>query len=194
MKTEKEIISIITKNLVEYRKINNLTQLELANKLNYSDKAVSKWERGESLPDIYILYTLADLYGISLNDLISENEIKPKPKKMFQKRLITLLSVGLAWLIATLIFILLVTLKINRPWLAYIAAVPVSSIIFTVFASLWENRFIRFIAVSLIVWTIPFFIHITLMTVFSLSWLFYIIAVPMEILTVLWYIFIKVKK
>ena len=57
----KDVRQIIAENLIELRKVNKLTQLELAEKLNYSDKAISKWERGESLPDVEILCQIADL-------------------------------------------------------------------------------------------------------------------------------------
>ena len=63
--------SIITSNLIKYRKQAGLTQAQLASKLGYSDKTVSKWEREEGVPDIYILKEIADLYGITVNDLIS---------------------------------------------------------------------------------------------------------------------------
>ncbi|MFQ8954332.1 MAG: helix-turn-helix domain-containing protein [Oscillospiraceae bacterium] len=58
---------IIAKNLSELRRKNKLTQLEVAEKLNYSDKAVSKWEQGESLPGIEVLYACQALrreYGL----------------------------------------------------------------------------------------------------------------------------------
>ena len=63
---------IVAKNLTNYRKINNLTQQDLADKLCYSDKAISKWERGESLPDLYTLGKIAELYNITINDLCLE--------------------------------------------------------------------------------------------------------------------------
>jgi transcriptional regulator with XRE-family HTH domain len=63
--------SIITSNLIKYRKQAGLTQAQLASKLGYSDKTVSKWEREEGVPDIYILKEIADLYGVTVNDLIS---------------------------------------------------------------------------------------------------------------------------
>ena len=50
---------IVSKNLSDLRKRNGLTQAELAEKLNYSDKAVSKWEKGESLPGVEVLYKLS---------------------------------------------------------------------------------------------------------------------------------------
>ena len=56
-----ELKDIIAHNLVAYRKAAGLTQAEIADKLNYSDKAVSKWERGEGMPDVAVLKTLADI-------------------------------------------------------------------------------------------------------------------------------------
>ena len=74
MINEEQFKAIVAKNLANYRKINNLTQLDLAEKLSYSDKAISKWERGESLPDLYTLQKIADLYGITINDLVYEKQ------------------------------------------------------------------------------------------------------------------------
>ena len=80
-----ELKNIIANNLMALRKSNKLTQLELAEKLNYSDKAISKWERGESLPDVLLLKSLADMYGVSVDYLMKEHshdEAKAyKPKK-----------------------------------------------------------------------------------------------------------------
>ena len=70
---------IIAKNLSELRKKNRLTQLELAEKLNYSDKAVSKWEQGESLPGIEVLCKLSKLYGVSLDYIVGEDAAKSSP-------------------------------------------------------------------------------------------------------------------
>ena len=96
----------LAKNLTIFRKNRNLTQLELANKLNYSDKAVSKWERGESVPDLCVLKQLADFYGIKIDDLISEPKHKiSTPHLKYKKRLaISLCSTGLVWLVAVLSF------------------------------------------------------------------------------------------
>ena len=66
----------IAQNLIRYRKAANLTQAELAQKINYSDKSVSKWESGNGVPDIYIFLKLADLYGVTVNDLGGENSSK----------------------------------------------------------------------------------------------------------------------
>ena len=105
----------IKENLIKYRKEAGMTQLQLAQKLGYSDKTVSKWEREEGVPDIYILKQIADLYGITVNDLIGDGEtIKKKGKKIglpkISKRnkiIIALLSAGLVWTVAITLYVIL---------------------------------------------------------------------------------------
>ena len=75
-----ELKNVIADNLINLRKSNKLTQLELAEKLNYSDKAISKWERGESLPDIIILKQLAEMYGVSVDYILTEHTEDEKSK------------------------------------------------------------------------------------------------------------------
>ena len=93
----------IAKNITTYRKASNLTQLDLAEKLHYSDKAVSKWERGDAVPDIVTLKSIADLFGITVDTLIGDpKRAKPKSKYNLSKRRIILAacSAGLVWLVA----------------------------------------------------------------------------------------------
>ena len=71
----------IRENLVKYRKEAGLTQLQLAQKLGYSDKTISKWEREEGVPDIYILKQIADLYGVTVNDIIGDSKPEKKENK-----------------------------------------------------------------------------------------------------------------
>jgi len=89
-------------NLTKYRKAYGLTQAELAEKLNYSDKAVSKWERGESVPDLYVLKQIADFYSVKIDTLISEpkKERIQVAKSISKKRAtICLCATGLVWLV-----------------------------------------------------------------------------------------------
>ncbi len=69
---------IVAANLVRLRKANQLTQLQLAEQLHYSDKAVSKWERGESLPDLAVMKQLADFYGIRIDDFLTDPDAVPE--------------------------------------------------------------------------------------------------------------------
>ena len=95
----------VSKNIAAYRKAHKDTQMDLAAKLNYSDKSISKWERGESLPDIYILTRIADLYGITVSNLIGEEE-PPKEDRPRFHMFILILSIALTFAVATLIFFL----------------------------------------------------------------------------------------
>ncbi len=72
MITEQEFRKKLAENLIKYRKLNGLTQAELADFLSYSDKSVSKWERSEGVPDAFVLLNLARLYGISVSELLGE--------------------------------------------------------------------------------------------------------------------------
>ena len=74
----------VAKNIAQYRKAHHDTQLDLATKLNYSDKSVSKWERGESLPDVYILSQIAELYGVSVDFLLGLPEARYHRADMLQ--------------------------------------------------------------------------------------------------------------
>ena len=106
-----DIKTIVAHNIAELRKASNMTQLELAEKLNYSDKAVSKWEHGDSIPDVTVLLEIADLFGVTLDFLVREvhtiEEIKKrfvKPRK-YSRRVITLLSILCVWFLAVVSFI-----------------------------------------------------------------------------------------
>ena len=107
----KELREIIGQNLTELRKQKGYTQISLAEKLNYSDKAISKWEKGTSLPSIDVLLDLANLYGVTLDYLVKEGDSKEKKLLMndnVKRRnhiLITLLSSILVWIVATTLYV-----------------------------------------------------------------------------------------
>ncbi len=183
----------IAQNLINYRKQNGLTQLELAEKLNYSDKAISKWERGESFPDITVLCSIAELYNITINDLVSEQKVG-KVKFLTQtpnKIRLCLLTTGLVFFIATIIFSILTIWvpSVTKAWLSFIYAIPISSIVLLVFSAIWRKRGWQFIFVTVLVWTLCLSLYLTMLG--SAIYLF-IIAAPFEALVVIW--FLKLKK
>lgn len=200
MINEEQFKTLVAKNLTNYRKINNLTQLDLAEKLSYSDKAISKWERGESLPDLYTLGKIADLYGITINDLVYEKQeiIKPKTVKKANHLFVTLLSGILVWFIATLTFVtfMVVPATSNNPnWLAFVVAIPVFFIVLTVFAYLWYKNTFRCICVSGIVWGVVITLQIILyLNDLKNNSLIYIIAGVFQVLVILWFIMVAYQK
>lgn len=189
-------------NLIRYRKSADLTQAELAEKLNYSDKAVSKWERGESVPDLYVLKQLSDFYGVKIDTLISEPK-KERPqliKNISKKRLnICLCSAGLVWLLAILCFSLLGIIEpsIEHSWLAFIYALPITCIILLVLTAVWHKKLTNTIIISVLLWSSLLAIYLSI-KFFVLSpliklWMIFLIGVPAQALVIFWFMYRKVK-
>lgn len=203
MEKEEKLKSTIASNLTYYRKQAGLTQIKLAEILNYSDKAVSKWERGEGVPDIFILVQLADLYQISLNDLIGERKTIKKTSFLKNRILITLLSIALCWLVFVVSFAIITIIERNTSndwsnwtWVLFIAPIPVSCIIALIFDKIWDEvRWHRFFIVSGIVWTSALLI-VSLLLIFNIDfhWVIWFVAATLQVLVVLWYGLIRKTK
>ena len=182
---------IVSKNLSDLRKKNGLTQLELAEKLNYSDKAVSKWEKCESLPGVEVLYKLSKLYGVSLDFIVGEETVKTAtaPKARRKYNIITLLSVLAVWLLATVIYIFCEIFAEIKPWLAFCWAVPASFVVTLVFDVIWHRKKLFFLIVSLLMWS--------LLLCFCLQflnyniWIILGIGVPLQAGALLWWRLVK---
>lgn len=200
MINEDQFKQLVAKNLTNYRKINNLTQLDLAEKLCYSDKAISKWERGESLPDLYTLQKIANLYNITINDLCLEKTkvVKPTINKKTNHLFITLLSTVLVWFIAALTFVILKLIPSTQSydvWFCFIIAIPVTFIVLVVYAAMWYNNVFRCICVSGIVWGLV----LTLQLIFyansvNNTSLLYVVGGVFQVLVILWFIMISIQK
>ncbi|MGM9637909.1 MAG: helix-turn-helix domain-containing protein [Eubacteriales bacterium] len=194
---EAKLRQTIADNLIYYRKRAGLTQAELAATLNYSDKSVSKWERGDGIPDVIVLSILADYYSIEVGDLLHEREDQPQeasqepPKKrsLRAKILVPILSVGIAWLSATFLFFLLKVIFPSLPVAGpvFTWCVPVSFIILTVFAAIWWNQPLRFVCISGIEWSVALSLYLTFCFAPYMVLIFAVAGV-MELLTILWFI------
>lgn len=179
----------VAKNIAAYRKAHHDTQLDLATKLNYSDKSVSKWERGESLPDVYILSQIAELYGVSVSALIGEIQ-PPKESKPHYHMFILLLSLALTMAVATLLFSMFMICKVPYPaWMFFVYALPVCSIICIVFTSLWWGILWQGVSVSALIWTLGLSLYLS----FELEnvSLIFLVCAALQVLTVLWEVFRK---
>lgn len=182
---------IIAKNLIKYRTMAGLTQLELAQKINYSDKSISKWERGEGLPDVLVLIELSKIYNITLNDfLIEERNVKPATKQAEKKSklLVSILSVGLVVLVASICFVTLFMIPStkNYAWYSYLFGLPVSAIVLLVFSEVWGNRYLNTLFSSVIVWGIILSICVTVNI--DDIWIICIIGIVLTVLIIFWYL------
>lgn len=128
---ENELKAAFSKNLIHYRKALEMTQIQLAEKLNYSDKSVSKWERGESLPDLVIMTQLAGLFGVTLNDLVSDKKPKNIRKPAMNRHLVSVMAAVSVWAVATGVYVFLGILLPDpgKSWLTFIYAIPSSLIL-----------------------------------------------------------------
>ena len=195
---------LLAKNLAYYRKASGLTQLELADKFNYSDKSVSKWERGEGFPDIFVLKSLADFYGITVDDFYQNEHkaVKVSQNKKRKQTYLKLLSIGINWLVTVLTFFLLNTLLSRfapdapfESWLTFIYGTLTTGIILLVWEFIYHNRFLRMIAASIIIWTAALSLFLTFLVVMNLPLpLLFIVAIPLEVLEIIWYLFRRNRK
>ena len=197
-----EIRQNIATNISAMRNSAGMTQAQFAEKLNYTDKAISKWERGESVPDIAVLWKIADMFGVTVDWLISDHgssEATPDAEAVRagkQNRiLISLLSSVGVWFIATIVFIVLQSIGADRVWLPFMWAVPATCIDLLVFNAIWGRYKINFLFISLIIWTL---IGSTFITIANPAlWYMFIFGIPLQVATIFWSqikIIIKPKK
>lgn len=153
---------IIAKNITALRQAAKLTQSDLAERLNYSDKAISKWERAESMPDITVLKAIADLFEVPLDYLVRESheaqlpkETPKLPRKERNHTVVTLLSVLIAWFVATVAFVVIdmIDSSVYARYLAFAYAVPVSMLVWLIFNSIWFDRRRNYLIISLMMWS-----------------------------------------
>lgn len=198
---EKKLKSIIANNITYFRKRSGLTQGKLAELINYSDKSVSKWERGDGLPDVLVLIKLADIFDITVNDLVSEDKPDEKVLPTRQRRhiMIDIMSILLVWLVATVVFVGLRVFVPDFPtaWISYILAIPVSAIVNLVLACIWWNHTVQFFSISFLVWTCALGIQMVFfqfVTAFDNISLIYICAAVLQVLALAWTLYRKFKK
>lgn len=183
------IKEIIAKNLVELRKANKLTQGALAEKLNYSDKAVSRWEHAETLPDIETLCRICDIYGVSFEYLLQREPTQAHikaPKKSNKARhvIICLITVCTVWLAATLLFTTVKALYYVNSWQLFVWAVPASITTVAIYNRMWwKSKVCTALTASFNTWTIILAIY--LHTLVHNLWMLFIIGVPIQALILL---------
>lgn len=197
-----DIKSIVAKNIAELRQSNNMTQLELAEKIHYSDKAISKWERAESSPDISVLVDIAAVFGVTVDYLVKadhaetpvlDNEV---PKRQYNRKPIAYIAESGAWLVAMVAFII-TTLILNEmtfQFLYFVYALPVVLIVKLVFNSIWFNPRNNYYIISMMMWSILAAVHITCLYFGLNVALIYLLGGAGQIVIVLWSLIRKPKK
>ena len=142
----------VGKNISLYRKANRDTQAALGQKLNYSDKAVSKWERGESFPDIYVLSQIADLYGVTVGNLIGETkpEIRTSP---YLRLFVFLICAAFTYVIATVLIVAFEIADVHfNTWLFLLYGSVLVALQAGIFSSLWWDLRWQLLSWSSLIW------------------------------------------
>ena len=186
----------IAKNLVHLRTQAKLTQVQLAEMLNYSDKAVSKWERGEAIPDLRVLVQLASIYNVSLDDIVradaAQKRLLPKLTIRAKRVLICVLLAVLVWFVATAVFAIfyLIDYTQKEAYLVFAVAPFVMSVVLLAFSVKWGTRTTTAIATSLLLWTAVLLCHIFVdkYAKYDKIFILYVVAGVFEILIILWFV------
>lgn len=193
----RELRDTIAKNICDLRTEAKMTQLALADVLNYSDKAVSKWERGESVPDIFMLKRIADYFGVSVDYLLEADHSESIQNKIAQRKMsarnrfvISFLATALVWFVATFVFVSMLIFSPDlsvRPWLMFIYAIPTSATVALVFNSIWGRRRLNYFIISVLLWSFLLCVFMTLIIVFDINiWPVFLLGIPGQAIIVIW--------
>lgn len=183
------IKEIIAKNLVELRKSRKLTQQELAEKLNYSDKAISRWEHAETLPDIETLCKICDIYGVRFEYLLQKEQPKGNNPYVIKtdvpSRIVTMcIAVCAVWIAAFVIYMYTSTILGNNRWTIFIWAIPVSCIVCQIYNKIYfMNNAFRCVMVSLAQWSIILAVYLQLLA--QNMWMLFIMGAPIQAVIIL---------
>lgn len=199
--TQDSLKAIIATNIAELRKKSRMTQQDLAGKLNYTDKAISKWERGESVPDVIVLKQLADLFGVTVDYLLCAVHEEPveaqtdssadvkKQQRIRTRGFVTGMSVLLVWIAALLLFIVFDTASLDArsSWIVFACAVPASFIVWLVMNTIWFNRRRNYLIISLLMWSVLILVYVSVLLLARRNlWLIFSLGIPGQAIIVMW--------
>lgn len=205
-----ELKARIGTNIARLRKASAMTQAELAERLNYSDKAVSKWERAESMPDILTLMQLAEQFGTNVNELLSDPEGKPEPlpvenprqeaqeppksaqekktKRKADKAVIQKLCSILVWIVALFIFLVMDSFQVRHSWMIFVVAVIANAITLLSLRSAWKLYGINRILISIIMWGALVFFYLVIWLKWHVSvWRVFLLGILGQAAIMLWF-------
>ena len=202
--TDEKLKDQIGKNIATLRKKQGLTQAGLAEKLNYSDKAVSKWERGESIPDVLTLVSLSGVLGVSVDDLLKDHNALPEQtgpvqhameqvvektlKRKANKRIIVQLSSLLVWFVALFIYVVLSSAGVPNSWLAFFLAIPADAIVILSLRSAWHDFRSNRTLISVIMWGSLLSIYMLLWVLLDVNvWRIFLLGIPGQAAIWLWF-------
>ena len=191
-------------NIAALRKRSGMTQAALAERINFSDKAVSKWERGESIPDVLTLMAIAKQFDVTVDDLLKDPNALPENvgkveqvmgkavekalKRKADKRIIEMLSSILVWFVALLVFVVCSSFDIPKTWITFIFAIPISCIVLLCLRSAWRDFRSNRWLISGIMWGFLTGIYLSVLIFADMNfWRLFLLGIPGQIAIILWF-------
>ncbi|MBE6825045.1 MAG: helix-turn-helix transcriptional regulator [Ruminococcaceae bacterium] len=186
---------IVAENIIRLRTASGLTQAQLGEKLNYSDKSISKWERADALPDAFVLKQMAEVFGVSVDYILAEHapdeKVKVQKVRTYSRSVISSIALIGIWTLAVLAFV--ISWLYGTPiWLIFVYTVPVSLVVLLVLNSIWGIGKLNMYIISGIVWGVITCIYLTFMR--ANWWQLFIIGVPAQIIIILSFYIKKNRK
>ncbi len=190
-----DLKAVFAGNLIRLRTQAGLTQAQLAEILNYSDKSVSKWERADGLPDLTVAKAIAEQFGVTVDYLLTSHDAwTGKPVKLLYSRnsINSVCLVGI-WTLAILLFLILHWTMDTLAWLVFIVAVPVSLITLLVLNSVWRKDRFHFLLVSALVLSVFGLVAYLLLTYTAVTdlWALIFLWIPAQL--IVWFSF-RIRK
>ena len=189
---DSQIEKNIAKNIKEMRLESGMKQSELGEKISYSDKTISKWENGSSVPDITALCAVAELFGVKVDDLVKENAAEilkkksepQKPKNDSNDIAMLCLSVLSVFTIAVIIYVGFMIIKTEKLWQVFIWAVPVSAFVCLKYNKVHGNiKWVNTVLLSLIDWGLIVASYLQLIS-YNL-WPIFFIGIPLQAMIII---------
>lgn len=192
----KDIKEVIAKNLITLRKKNNLTQNELAEKLNYSDNAISRWEHAEVTPSIETLEQIAKIYNVPLSSLIEDNAVKTAElhdkRQLVNKLAAILISASIVWFVATISFVMARLIWEYTFWQIYIWSMPIVALVMIPFHHYWGRHIYKYTVLTVFTWSLLLAIFVQFFKFSPWMWTIFTLGIPVQIGLSIW-AFIKPK-
>lgn len=182
-----DLKTVVAKNIIKLRTAENLTQAELGEKLNYSDKSISKWERAEAIPDVRVLKDMAEIFHVTVDYLLNSHDGDDKIEVgqwhyKYSRNMITLVAIAGIWAVALLIFVLLWILG-ELYWPVFVYAVPLSLVTWLILNSVWRAGNHNFYIVSALVLSVILSVYLTFLP--YNWWQLLLLAIPAELIVFL---------
>lgn len=186
---------IVAQNIIKLRTAHNMTQAQLGEKLSYSDKSISKWERADALPDAYVLKQMSELFDVTVDYLLSEHDENEKLKvakpRSYSRSVISTITLIGIWTLALFAFVITWLCSVPTP-LIFVYTVPVSLIVLLVLNSLWGIGKLNMFIISGIVWGLITCVYLTFYQ--SNWWQLFILGFPAQIIIILSFYIKKNRK